>query len=61
MTRKRDSQKVVAEITPFHLVRLASERGCSLSRQQTIAFLNQERAQEMWQHMMQAGLNFIAV
>ena len=60
MRQKRDRDRVIAEITAFHLIRLASERGCSLSRQQAIAFLNQERAQEMWEQMMQAGLNFIA-
>ena len=60
MTHQRNRERVTAEITLFHLMRLASERGRSVSREQAIAFLNQERAQEMWQHMMQAGLDFIA-
>jgi hypothetical protein len=60
MTKKSTRDRVVAEITPFHLMRLASEHGCSVSREQAIAFLNQESAQEMWKHMMQAGLDFIA-
>jgi len=41
-------------------MRLASESGRSVSREQALAFLNQERAQQMWEHMMQAGLDFIA-
>ena len=60
MTPKRNRDRVTAEITPFHLIRLASERGRTVSREQAMAFLNQECAQQMWQHMMQAGLDFIA-
>jgi len=60
MTPKRNRDRVMAEITPFHLMLLASEHGCSVSREQAMAFLNQESAQEMWKHMMQAGLDFIA-
>ena len=60
MTQKRSRDRVTAEITSFHLMRLASERGRSVSREQAIAFLNQECAQQMWRHMMQAGLDFIA-
>jgi len=60
MRQKRNRDRVVAEITPFHLMRLASERGSSLSREQAMALLNQECAQLMWQHMMQSGLDFIA-
>ena len=60
MRQKRNRDRVMAEITPFHLMRLASERGSSLSREQAVALLNQECAQRMWQHMMQAGLDFIA-
>ena len=59
MTHKRNRERVTAEITLFHLMRLASERGRSVSREQAIAFLNQERAQEMWMHMMQAGEEYI--
>jgi len=41
------------------LMRLASEPSRSVSRAPAIAFLNQERAQQM-QYIMQAGLDFIA-
>ena len=52
---------MMAEITLSHLLRLANEHGCSVSRQQALAFLNQQgRAYEMWKHMMQAGEDFIA-
>ena len=60
MTQERNRDRVMAEITPFHLMRLANEHGCNVSREQAMEFLNQERAQEMWKHMMQAGLDFIA-
>jgi len=51
---------VMAEITLSHLLRLATEQGCSVSREQALAFLNQEgHAYEMWKHMMQAGEDFI--
>ena len=52
---------MIAEITLSHLMRLANEQGCPVSREQALAFLNQEgRAFEMWKHMMQAAENFIA-
>ena len=60
MRQKRNRDRVTAEITLFHLMRLASERGRSVSREQAMAFLNQECAQQMWQNMMQAGMDFIA-
>ena len=61
MTDKKDRERVVAEITLSHLIRLANEQGCPVSRQQALAFLNQEgRAFEMWKHMMQAAEDFIA-
>jgi hypothetical protein len=60
MTPKRNRDRVRAEITPVHLMRMASERGRSVSREQAVALLNQACAQQMWQHMMQAGLDFIA-
>jgi len=51
----------MAEITLSHVLRLANEQGCSMSREQAVAFLNQEgHAYEMWKHMMQAGEDFIA-
>ena len=52
---------MTAEITLSHLLRLATEQGCTVSREQALAFLNQERrAFEMWKQMMQAGEDFIA-
>lgn len=52
---------MIAEITLSHLVRLGNEQGCPVSREQALAFLNQEgRAFEMWKHMMQAAEKFIA-
>jgi hypothetical protein len=61
MTQKKDRDRVMAEITLPHLLRLAHEHGCSVSQQQAAAFLNQEgHAYEMWKHMMQAGEEFIA-
>ncbi len=52
---------MMAEITISHLMRLANEEGCSVSREQALAFLNEQgRAFEMWKHMMQAGEEFIA-
>ena len=52
---------MMAEITLSHLLRLANEHGCSLSREQALAFLNQQgHAFEMWKQMMQAGEDFIA-
>jgi hypothetical protein len=61
MTDKKDRERVIAEITLSHLMRLGNEQGCPVSREQTLAFLNQEgRAFEMWKHMMQAAEEFIA-
>lgn len=51
----------MAEITISYVLRLASEHGCSVSREQARVFLNEEgRAYEMWKHMMHAGEEFIA-
>ena len=51
----------MAEITLSHLLRLATEHGYSVNREQAVAFLNQQgRAYELWKHMMQAGEDFIA-
>ena len=59
MTEERNRDKVIAEITVSHLMRLAIENGCSVSREQALVFFNRDdRAQEMWKHMMQAGLDF---
>ena len=61
MTEKKDRERVVAEITLSHLMRLGNEKGYPVSRQQALAFLNQEgRAFEMWKHMMRAAEEFIA-
>ena len=59
MTEKRKRDKVIAEITLFHLMRLAGERGLHVSREQALVFPNQESAYEMWKHMMHAGEDFI--
>ena len=59
--RKRNRERVSAEITLSYLMRLAFEQGCPVSREQALEFLNEEgRAYEMWKHMMQAGEEFIA-
>ncbi len=61
MTEKRNRDRVTAEITVSHLMRLAIENRSPVSQEQALVFFNQEgRAQEMWKHMMQAGLDFIA-
>jgi hypothetical protein len=58
---KKDRDRVMAEITLSHVLRLATEQGSPVSREQALAFLNQEgRAFEMWKQMMQAGEEFIA-
>lgn len=58
MTKKRN--RVTAEITLSHVMRLAQENGCRVSHEQAVAFLNQEgRAYEMWKQMMNAGVEFI--
>jgi len=60
MIDKKDRERVIAEITLSHLMRLGNEQGCPVSREQALAFLNQEgRAFEMWKHMMQAAEEFI--
>ena len=61
MSEKKDRERVTAEITLSHLIRLGNEQGFPVSREQALAFLNQEgRAFEMWKHMMQAAEDFIA-
>jgi hypothetical protein len=52
---------VIAEITLSHLLRLANEHRCFVSREQALKFFNQQgNAFEMWKQMMQAGEDFIA-
>ena len=61
MTQRTDRDRVVAEITLSHLLRLANEHHCFVSRKQGLEFLNQKGyAFEMWKQMMQAGEDFIA-
>ena len=61
MAEKKDRDRVVAEITLPYLLRLATEQGRAINRQQALAFLNEEgHAFEMWKHMMRAGEEFIA-
>jgi hypothetical protein len=61
MSEQRVRKRVVAEITLSYLIRLANEKGCPVTREQALAFLNQQgRAFEMWKHMMQAAKEFIA-
>jgi hypothetical protein len=61
MTEKKDRERVIAEITLSHLIRLGNEQNYPLSREQALAFLNQEgRAFEMWKQMMEAAEHFIA-
>lgn len=55
MTDNKNSERVIAEISLSHLMRLGNEQDCSVSREQGLASLNQEgRAFETWKHMMQA-------
>ena len=61
MTQRKDRDRVIAEITLSHLLRLANEHRCLVSRKQALEFLNQRgHAFEMWKQMMQAGEDFIA-
>ena len=36
MTQERNRDRVMAEVTSFHLMRLANEHGCNFSREQAI-------------------------
>jgi len=61
VSEKKDRERVIAEITLSHLMRLGNEQGCPVSREQALAFLNQEGwAFEMWKHMMRSAEDFIA-
>jgi hypothetical protein len=60
MTTKKNREKVVAEITTFHLTQLLQGLGRTLSREEAIAFLNEgSRAYDMWKQMMLAGEAYI--
>jgi hypothetical protein len=61
MADKKDRERVIAEVTLSHLIRLADQQGSPVSRQQALKFFNEEgQAFEMWKHMMQAAEEFIA-
>ena len=60
MMPKKKREKVVAEITATHLIRLMQEQGRVLDPQQAVSFFNDgDRAYIMWMHMMYAGENYI--
>ena len=53
-------EKVTAEITLAHVEAFAKEVGSNLTPAQVATFLNQNgRAQGLWNHMMQAGEQYI--
>lgn len=53
-------EKVTAEITLAHVEAFAKEAGSDFTAAQLATFLNQSgRAQALWNHMMQAGEQFI--
>jgi len=58
--RKKKREKVVAEITAAHLIKLMQEHGRLLDQQQAFAFLNEgDRAYMLWKQMMHAGESYI--
>ena len=61
MPKKKQREKVVAEITTFHLTQLAQAAlGRALTREEAVAFLNEgDRAYDMWKQMMHAGEAYI--
>jgi hypothetical protein len=61
MAKKRNRERVTAEITLFRLILLANKHGYRVSHEQAMAFLNDKQsAQEIWKQIMQAGLGFTA-
>ena len=61
MIQKTTRNKVTAEISLCHLMRLANEGGWPLSQERALAFMNEDgHAFEMWKHMMHAAEDFIA-
>jgi len=61
MAEKKVRERVSAEITLSHLMRLGNEQGCPVSREQALVFLNHNgQAFEMWKRMMEAAEDFIA-
>lgn len=60
MTRRKQRERVVAEIGLAHLTQVASELGRNLSPEEALAFLNHDgQAYEMWKRMMQAGEDYL--
>jgi hypothetical protein len=60
MPHRKPHEKVVAEITVPYLAQVAAGIGHELSREDAMAFLNQEgRAYAMWKQMMRAGEEYI--
>ena len=53
-------EKVTAEITLIHMQEFAQEIGTKFTEAQVATFLNQNGfAQSLWNHMMQAGEQYI--
>ena len=62
MTEKKKREKVTAEVTLAHLLEFAQESGLNLTREEAVAFFNQNgRAYAMWKEMMQAAEHYIKV
>ena len=60
MPERKPREKVVAEITVPYLKQVAAGIGRELSREDAMAFLNEEgRAYDMWKQMMRAGEEYI--
>jgi hypothetical protein len=60
MPDRKPREKVVAEITVPYLKQVAAGIGRELSREDAVAFLNEEgRAYDMWKQMMRAGEEYI--
>lgn len=60
MPHRKPREKVVAEITVPYLTQVAAGIGQELSREDAMAFLNQEgRAYDMWKQIMRAGEEYI--
>jgi hypothetical protein len=60
MPDRKPREKVIAEITVPYLKQVAAGIGRELSREDAMAFLNQEgHAYDMWKQMMRAGEEYI--
>lgn len=60
MVPKKKREKVIAEITADHLIKLMQEQGSLLNLQQAFEFLNEgDRAYMLWMRMMQAGESYV--